>query len=387
MSHQFNAPEDVMRRAIELARRGLGSVEPNPPVGAVIVDAQQRLIAEGFHHRFGAAHAEVDAIDQAGERARGQTLFVTLEPCRHTGKTPPCTQAIRRAGIERVVIGTRDPADHNSGRGIAELQHAGLEVQTGFLESEARQLIAPFAMLQTERRPWVHAKWAMSLDGKLATHSGHSQWISDADSRGHVHQLRGRMDAILVGARTARLDDPMLTARPPGPRTPLRVVMDRLASMPLDSQLVRTAHEIPVVVCAGHAAPDSDVARLRQSGVEVLQLDLEGANSASRAAMVLQELGRRKLTHVVVEGGGVVLGAFRDAGLIDEVHVFVAPKLIGGLGATTPMAGAGLAFVPQKAGIDLLSVQRSGQDVYLHGRVCRSEPTQQPGTDQGTAKV
>jgi diaminohydroxyphosphoribosylaminopyrimidine deaminase/5-amino-6-(5-phosphoribosylamino)uracil reductase len=387
MSHQFNAPEDIMRRAIELARRGIGSVEPNPPVGAVIVDAQQRLIAEGYHRCFGAAHAEVDAIDQAGERARGQTLFVTLEPCRHTGKTPPCTQAIRRAGIERVVIGTRDPADHNSGRGIAELQQAGLEVQAGFLESEARQLIAPFAMLQTEGRPWVHAKWAMSLDGKLATHSGHSRWISDADSRRHVHQLRGKMDAILVGARTARLDDPLLTARPPGQRTPLRVVMDRLASLPLDSQLLRTAHEIPVLVFAGHAAPDSDVARLRQSGVEVLQLDLEGANSASRAAMVLQELGRRKLTHVVVEGGGVVLGAFRDAELIDEVHVFVAPKLIGGLGATTPMAGVGLAFVPQNAGIELLNVQRSGQDVYLHGRVCRSAPTRQPETDQGAAKV
>ncbi|MEO1994504.1 MAG: bifunctional diaminohydroxyphosphoribosylaminopyrimidine deaminase/5-amino-6-(5-phosphoribosylamino)uracil reductase RibD, partial [Planctomycetaceae bacterium] len=332
---------------------------------------------------------KVDSVDQIIQKYdhKMETLFVTLEPCRHTGKTPPCTQAIRRAGIERVVIGTRDPADHNSGRGISELQHAGLEVQTGFLESEARQLIAPFAMLQTERRPWVHAKWAMSLDGKLATHSGHSQWISDADSRRHVHQLRGRMDAILVGARTAQLDDPMLTARPPGPRTPLRVVMDRLASMPLDSQLVRTAHEIPVVVFAGHAASDSNVARLRQSGVEVLQLDLEGSHSASRAAMALQELGRRNLTHVLVEGGGVVLGAFRDAGLIDEVHVFVAPKLIGGLAATTPMAGAGLASVPQSAGIELLSVQRSGQDIYLQGRVCRSAPNQQPGTDQGPAIV
>jgi len=385
MSHQFSAPEDVMRRAIELARRGCGLVEPNPPVGAVIVDAELRRIAEGFHRQFGAAHAEVDAIGQAGDRARGQTLFVTLEPCCHTGKTPPCTQAILDAGISRVIVAAADPADHTSSRGMAELRDAGLDVQSGVLESEARQLIAPFTMLQTQGRPWVHAKWAMSLDGKLATFAGHSQWISHAESRQHVHRLRGRMDAILVGARTARLDDPLLTARPPGPRTPLRVVMDRSAGLTADCQLLRTAGDVPVLVVAGRDASEPNVRRLRELGVEVLQWQLEDTDSATRAERILQELGRRNMTHVLVEGGGTLLGAFRDAELIDEVHVFVAPKLVGGQSAVSPMGGVGLECVPDTSQIDVLNVQRSGCDVYLHGRVRRTSEAQQPDPDRTPA--
>ena len=373
MSHPFHAPEDVMRHAVELARRGLGLVEPNPPVGAVLVDEQGCLISEGFHERFGAAHAEVDAIEQAGDRARGQTLYVTLEPCAHTGKTPPCTQAIRRAGIKRVVIGTMDPASHTSGNGLAQLQSDGVDVQVGVLEAEARQLIAPFAMLQTQGRPWVHAKWAMSLDGKLATHTGHSQWISGPESRRHVHQLRGRMDAILVGSRTARRDDPLLTARPPGPRTPLRVVVDRAANISTDSQLVSTAQQTPVIVFAGRAAPAANVARLQRAGIEVVQTDSQDGSSAQRVEAVLQELGQRNLTHVLVEGGGELLGALRDAELIDEVHIFMAPKLIGGADATTPIAGDGCASVPQEPQMELLEVQQFGDDVYWHGRVLRPE--------------
>jgi len=381
MSHQFNAPEDVMRRAIELARRGCGLVEPNPPVGAVIVDARLRRIAEGFHRQFGGAHAEVEAITQAADRARGQTLFVTLEPCCHTGKTPPCTQAILEAGIRRVIVGVEDPADHAVGRGIAELKAAGLDVQSGLLEREARQLIAPFSMLHTRRRPWVHAKWAMSLDGKLATFTGHSQWISHAESRQHVHRLRGRMDAILVGARTARLDDPLLTARPPGPRTPLRVVMDRTAGLNTDCRLLQTVADVPVLLVAGQEADESHVRRLRELGVEVLQWQLPELDSATRAEQVLQELGRRNMTHVLVEGGGALLGAFRDADLIDEVHVFVAPKLVGGRNAVSPMAGMGLECVPDMPQIDELSVHASGSDVYLHGRVRRTSEGSGPATD------
>ncbi|MEX0700829.1 MAG: bifunctional diaminohydroxyphosphoribosylaminopyrimidine deaminase/5-amino-6-(5-phosphoribosylamino)uracil reductase RibD [Planctomycetales bacterium] len=359
-------PQAVMRRALELASRGLGRVEPNPPVGAVIVDDRWRLLGEGFHERFGGPHAEVAALRAAGERARGGTLFVTLEPCRHHGKTPPCTRAAIAAGVRRVVVAMEDPSPHAAGRGVAELRAAGIEVEVGLLRAAAARLAAPFIKRVSTGRPWVHAKWAMTLDGKIATRTGSSRWISNESSRAVVHALRGRMDAIIVGARTAERDDPLLTARPPGPRVAARIVVDRDAALPLESQLVRSLEQAPLLVAASPAAPDENVQRLMDAGVEVLRFETE-ASGAIPIAALLDELGRREMTNVLVEGGGELLGAFFDAGEIDEAHVFIAPKLIGGRAAVTPIAGTGLPEMPQLPSLDDPRIELLEGDVYVHG--------------------
>ncbi len=260
-----------MARAIELALRGEGAVEPNPMVGCVIM-RDGETIGEGFHARFGSPHAEVEALAVAASRAHGADVYVTLEPCCHHGKTPPCTQALISAGVRRVIVAQRDPFAKVAGQGIAELERAGIEVQVGLLESEARALNAPYLKLLAQGRPWIIAKWAMTLDGKLATRSGDSRWISSPASRGIVHALRGRVDAIMVGRGTAAADDPLLTARPAGLRTATRIVLDSLATLPSDSQLARTAHDGPVIMATcGRSAPGRSPAtgrrRLRSAGL------------------------------------------------------------------------------------------------------------------------
>ncbi|HPP52060.1 MAG TPA: bifunctional diaminohydroxyphosphoribosylaminopyrimidine deaminase/5-amino-6-(5-phosphoribosylamino)uracil reductase RibD, partial [Thermoguttaceae bacterium] len=257
-----------MERALELARLGQGWVEPNPMVGCVIAHGPE-VVGEGWHQRFGGAHAEVEALREAGQRARGATLYVTLEPCCHQGKTPPCTEAILAAGVQRVVAAMKDPFPQVAGQGLRRLAEAGLEVHCGLLEAEARRLNAPYLKLIQTGRPWVIAKWAMTLDGKLATRTGQSRWISGPESRALVHQLRGRVDAVLVGSRTAALDDPLLTARPPGPRTAVRIVVDGRARLASESQLVRTARQAPVLVAAGPEAAAVDLRRLESAGCEV----------------------------------------------------------------------------------------------------------------------
>ncbi|HEV3143629.1 MAG TPA: bifunctional diaminohydroxyphosphoribosylaminopyrimidine deaminase/5-amino-6-(5-phosphoribosylamino)uracil reductase RibD [Gemmataceae bacterium] len=351
---------DWMRRALELALRGQGYVEPNPMVGAVIVRNGQ-IVGEGWHQRFGEAHAEVHALALAGERARGATLYVTLEPCCHHGKTPACTDAILQAGISRVIAAMTDPFPQVAGSGIEKLRHAGIAVEVGLLEAEARKLNAPYLTLLTKQRPWVHAKWAMTLDGKIATSAGRSQWISSEESRRRVHELRGRMDAIIVGMRTVRADDPLLTARPPGPRTPARIVLSSKGLLPRNCKLLQTHAEAPVLVATtveiGDEAQDYDI------------LTLPDSNGRPDVTALLQELARRRFTNVLVEGGAAVLGSFRDAGLIDEVHVFVAPRLVGGTEAPSPMAGLGAPTIGE--GLLLLewSSGQSGADWYIHGRV------------------
>ena len=264
---------------------------------------------------------------------------------------------------------------------MAQLKQAGIEVSVGLLEDEVRRLNAPFLKLTQTGLPYVHVKWAMTLDGKIATRTGSSQWISNEKSRAVVHELRGRMDAIIVGAGTARADDPTLTARPPGKRTAMRVVVDSAASLSLDSQLVRTARSAPVMVVALKEAPDENIEALRSAGVEVLLLDSAFAESASKAKpdvqTLLGELGRRGMTNVLVEGGGGFVGSLFDlcsseraadrGQLIDEVHVFVAPKLVGGLAGISPVGGTGLDRIPQSCQIDPLQIETLGEDVYIHG--------------------
>ena len=295
-----------MRRALELAVQGQGFVEPNPMVGCVIAHGAE-IIGEGWHRRFGEAHAEVEALRLAGDRAGGATLYVTLEPCCHHGKTPPCTRAVLAAGIRRVVVAMRDPFPQVAGGGLAELQAAGVEVDVGLLEDEARRLNAPYLKLLATGRPWVIAKWAMTLDGKIATRTGQSRWISSPQSRQLVHALRGRVDAIDGRPRDRRARRSAADGPAAGPRTAVRVVLDTRASLRVESQLVRTAREVARAGGRRVSRLASPTASgLRDAGCEVFVC--EGATPAARLDALLDELGRRRMTNVLVEGGGRLAG-------------------------------------------------------------------------------
>ena len=374
---KFDSPNAVMRYAIELASRGLGRVEPNPAVGAVLVDENLNLLADGYHERFGGPHAEANALsdfvarfEDSGVRQEllaNATLYVTLEPCCHHGKTPPCSESVIQAGVRRVSVGIRDPSPHVAGGGIQQLQDAGVDVSTGLAEEQIHELNAPFLKCVETGTPWVHAKWAMTLDGKLATRTGASKWISGEASRQRVHLLRGRMDAIIVGAGTARTDDPLLTVRVPGPRTPVRVVVDSAATLSLDSQLVRTVADAPVLIAVSENAPADRVTSLSAAGVEVVVAGTAGGRVD--LMQVLTELGKRSMTNVLIEGGGELFGAAFDGGLVDEAHVFVAPKFAGGADAVTPVGGVGVDVIPEVCQLRGQTVEQVGDDVYIHGRL------------------
>jgi diaminohydroxyphosphoribosylaminopyrimidine deaminase/5-amino-6-(5-phosphoribosylamino)uracil reductase len=354
--------ESWMRRALELAERGRGHVEPNPLVGAVLV-RDGAIVGEGWHQKFGEPHAEINALAQAGESARGATLYVTLEPCCHHGKTPPCTEALIRAGVARVYTPTLDPFREVAGRGAVQLQDAGIPVEFGLCAAAARVQNAPYYKLLRTGRPYVHAKWAMSLDGKIATRTGASKWISNEASRRRVHELRGRMDAIVVGIDTVIADDPLLTARPPGPRVATRVVLDSLARISKDSQLMQTARDIPTLLVMVNNQPIPP-SRLFELDCELLPLD-PGPNDKPDLEKMLDAFGTRRWTNILVEGGATLLGSFFDAKLIDEAHVFVAPKLIGGTAAKSPIAGVGIEQIDAGGAWVTQSVETLDGDAYL----------------------
>lgn len=353
-----------MQRALELAERGRGHVEPNPLVGAVVV-RDGRVVGAGWHQRHGEKHAEVHALAQAGEAGRHATLYVTLEPCCHQGKTPPCTEAVIGAGIGRVVAAMEDPFPQVAGRSASRLRAAGIAVELGLCEKEARRLNAPYLKLLKTQRPYVHAKWAMTLDGKIATRTGDSRWISNDASRRLVHELRGRMDAIVVGIGTVLADDPQLTARPPGPRTPCRIVLDSKGRAPLAAKVVATARQIPTLVATAGPANSPQVDALRKAGCEVLSLP--GLEGRTDMHALLDEFGRRRWTNILVEGGSEVLGSFVDARAIDEVHVFIAPKIVGGGQSKTPIAGFGIERLGQALHLAEWQVRQLEGDVMLHG--------------------
>ncbi|MBC8875425.1 MAG: bifunctional diaminohydroxyphosphoribosylaminopyrimidine deaminase/5-amino-6-(5-phosphoribosylamino)uracil reductase RibD [Planctomycetes bacterium] len=354
-----------MARALQLAARGGGHVEPNPMVGCVIAD-DERVVGEGWHGRYGGPHAEVEAIRAAGDAAAGATMYVTLEPCCHQGKTPPCTDAVIESGVRRVVVGGRDPFREVDGGGIARLTQACLEVDVGLNEREAAWLNAPYLKLVETGRPWILAKWAMTLDGKSATRTGNSQWISGESSRRVVHEIRGRMDAIMVGRGTALADDPLLTARPAGARTATRVVVDSQASLAPDSQLVDTIDQAPVLVACSSLAPDTNRRRLADAGCEVWVSDAR--DPSERLLGLLDELGRRRMTNVLIEGGGQLAGSLFDAAAVDEVHVFIANKLVGGADAPTPLAGTGIELMSQAVTLYEPTFELLDGDIYQHGR-------------------
>lgn len=355
----------LMQRALDLAWRGQGAVEPNPMVGCVIATPVGDVVGEGWHQQFGGPHAEVHALHAAGERARGATAYVTLEPCCHHGKTPPCSDALLRAGVARVVVALADPFPQVAGGGLAQLVGAGIDVQVGLLAAAARRQNAPYLKLVERGRPWVIAKWAMTLDGRIASSTGSSRWISGEASRAAAHALRRRVDAIVIGSGTARIDDPLLTARPAGPRVATRVVVDSQAALASDSQLVRTARETPLTVVTAPNAARDQIDRLTAAGCDVFVAT--STDPAQRLHLLLDELGRRRMTNVLVEGGGKLLGSFFDARLVDEVQVFIAAKIIGGERSPGPIGGRGVAEMAHAWQLQNVQIEHLDGDVCLRG--------------------
>jgi diaminohydroxyphosphoribosylaminopyrimidine deaminase/5-amino-6-(5-phosphoribosylamino)uracil reductase len=361
---QLEFDEQCMRRALELASRGQGLVEPNPMVGCVI-SRDRNLLSEGWHRQFGGPHAEVDSLRNLNGESRGCTAYVNLEPCCHTGKTPPCTEAIIAAQLSRVVVAMRDPDPRVAGQGIEQLRAAGIKVETGLLEAEAKKLNAPFMCRNTLGRPWVIAKWAMTWDGRIATRSGDSQWISNEQSREVVHQIRGRVDGIAVGRGTVEADDPELTARPSGARTAARIIFDSAATLPRMSKLLQTLDLGPVWLVVSERANATDVAHMRDAGCDVVSVS---GSPAERIHAALREFSVRGATNILVEGGGELLGSFRDAGCIDEVHIFLGPLVIGGQNAKGPVGGTGAEKLLHAQPLEYVKVEMLGEDVYVRGR-------------------
>ncbi len=354
--------EQMMRRAIALARKGEGRVEPNPMVGCVIV-RRGRVIGEGCHRRAGGPHAEIEALRTCTTKPRGATAYVSLEPCNHHGRTPPCTSALIEAGIAEVFVAVRDPNPDVRGGGIAALRKAGVTMHEGPCADKARQLLAPYLTRIRLNRPFVIAKWAQSLDGKLATRTGDSKWISSEASRKTVHRLRGRMDAIMVGIGTVRADDPQLTARGVRiKRRAMRVVLDTRLRINPKCRLVGTANETPTLIFAGRKhCSSAKASRLVRRGVEVVPIAVKRGQVA--IAPCLAELARRGVTNLLVEGGPTLLTTMLTEKVVDEAWVFVSPNLIGGDRAPSVLGGQGIARMTEA--IRPLDVQthRTGPDI------------------------
>lgn len=362
---------------MSLAQNGEGAVNPNPLVGALIVRHHQ-VVAQGYHARYGDLHAERNAFKDADARGIdciGATMYVTLEPCCHHGHQPPCTEAVIEHKIGRVVVGLLDPNPLVAGKGIAQLRAAGIEVDVIDQESEMAQQLKyqnrVFLRFITAKRPWVVAKYAMTLDGKICTRTGDSQWISGPSSRARVHQLRRSLSAILCGIGTVLADNPMLNTRiadNPAARNPIRIVLDRQLRIPLESQLVQTANEIrTIVVYASEGASFADkIVKLHVANVETWCCPTLDA--------LMQRCGEEKIDSILVEGGGTINEAFLRAGLIDEVYAFIAPKLIGGAEAKTPIEGEGYSKLSEALLLNNIKVEQIGDDVLIHGlKQCSQE--------------
>ncbi len=363
-----------LARAIELAGRGVGVVKPNPVVGAVIA-RDGEVLGEGWHERFGAAHAEVNAIEACGlADLAGATLYVSLEPCCHEGKTPPCTEAIVQAGVGRVVVGSDDPTEKAAGRGLGILRDEGVEVvlADGELATRARLLNQAFRKHARVGRPWVLFKSAMTLDGKVATRAGDSQWISGEESREVAHHWRASVDAVIVGIGTALADDPQLTARPDGTpacpsEQPRRVVFDSLARLPSDSRLLAATAEIPLTVIVSRAAARADTDALEAAGAQVLLAT--GENEPARVRSALDQLGQLGVASALLEGGPHLAGAFLDAGEIDEIRLFLAPLLLGGRTARDPLEGEGVERISEAIRALTFDCERIGEDLLVCARL------------------
>jgi len=358
-----------LHRAIELASMSRGQTSPNPMVGAVVVKGG-RVLGEGITQPPGQEHAEVMALEAAAGNTAGATMYVSLEPCCHQGRTPPCTDAILSAGIARVVIASDDPTPKAAGRGPGILRDEGVTVEfvDGDIAAAARMLNQPFRKHARTSRPLVIFKSAMTLDGKVATRTGDSQWISGEASRARAHRWRAESDAVAVGIGTALVDDPQLTARVEGvARQPRRVVFDSEARLPLDSQLVRDASELPLIVVCGRAATRTSVQALESAGVDVIVAT--GENEGARIEHALDELGAREIQSLLLEGGPHLAGAFLEAGEIDEARMFIAPLMLGGAKARTAIEGMGVGDIAAGARALAMETERIEDDVLIVARL------------------
>lgn len=353
----------LMSRALELA--GNGDPSPNPHVGAVIADGEE-IIAEAFHEAAGLDHAEVVALRAAGDAANGKTLYVTLEPCNHEGRTPPCVDAILAAGISRVVIGCRDPNPGVQGGGVERLREAGVEVTVGVLENEARAIIKPWSKYITTGVAFLALKAAVSIDGRIATRTGASRWITCPEARARVHTLRSTHDAVMVGINTVIADDPRLTVRDVPGRSPVRVVIDSKLRIPTNSQLVTTARETPTCVITTLEASRAVAEALEESGVAVIRVP---ATTEGRCDMLaaLRELAAREVVSVICEGGAELAGSLLAAQLPDEMHVFVAPVLLGPRGRPAAVDWAGPENPADAPRIEPPRWELCGTDAYVSG--------------------
>ena len=362
--------EKYMRMALRLARRGIGSVEPNPMVGAVIVK-DDHVISKGYHKKFGGLHAEINALEDCkknGIEPRGATMYVTLEPCSHQGKTGPCTQALIAAGLKKVIVAMVDPSEHASGKGIEQLRSARIEVQVGLCGTEARLLNAPFVKYASTGQCWVTLKWAQSIDGKLTwtDTSQENRWISNELSRKDVHKLRRRAQAILVGINTVVADDPLLTARPSKGKTMTRIVLDRRLRIPLDCQLLQTVKKSPVMIVTKQSTIEAHprlAEQITKKGAELFVCT--ETSDQTDLAFLLDELSHRDVAHLLVEGGPTVLTSFLKQNLADEIIVYIAPQILGAQGGaeiTKPMSD-----VLESVGLYHVNVECFGDDVRLNG--------------------
>ena len=355
-----------MREALKLAAHGRGRTSPNPMVGAVLV-RDGRIVGAGWHRKAGTEHAEIHALRMAGELARGATLFVTLEPCSHTGRTGPCAKAVIEAGVKRVVAAMEDPNPLVSGRGFQMLREAGVEVDCGLLDQESRRLNEAFLTWVTEKRPFVTLKMAMTLDGKTATVGGESQWITGEEARLRGHVLRDENDAILVGIGTVLADRPSLTTRLPdgNGKNPMRVILDSHARTPVDLPMLRDG-AAPVLIVATEAAPEENLERLRETGAEVF---VSGAGPAVDLPLLLRTLGERKICSLLVEGGSTVHFSFLKAGLADKFCAFIAPMMVGGKNAAPAVGGEGFSRLADAARLTDIKTEMVGKDFCISGYI------------------
>jgi len=359
--------DTFMREALRLAGKGRGWTSPNPMVGAVVVQ-QGVIVGRGYHERVGGPHAEVNALREAGAGAAGGVLYVTLEPCNHHGRTPPCTQVVVTSGVSRVVIGMADPNPHVQGGGADYLRSRGIIVEMGILERDCRLLNQAFIKHSTTGLPLVTLKAASTLDGRIAARSGDSRWISNERSRRFVHRLRAGSDAVLIGIQTALADDPQLTARLRRPcRQPVRVVLDSMLRLSPTSQLALTARKVPVWVTCSQAAPREKEKILSDAGVEVLRLPAD--EGRIDLALLLKECGRRHLTSLLVEGGGGVLGDFLEERLADVFYLFYAPKILGDPDAVPMVRGRPRSSIAEALPVYDLKARSVGNDIMISGRL------------------
>jgi len=355
--------ETYMEKALELAKKGLGKTNPNPMVGALIVK-DGAIIAEGFHEALGRPHAEADALEKAGSKAAGSTMYVTLEPCVHHGKTPPCADAIIKSGIERVVIGSIDPNPLVGGKGVEKLKNAGIKVKTGVLDEKNRALNKIFFHFMQEKRPYVVMKTAMSADGKTATKTFDSRWITNESSRYFVHELRSRLRAVMVGANTVIQDDPLLTTRHKEDcRQPVRIIIDARGEISSEAKVLRTTPSAATWIVTTKKAPKEKLHAFEKRGARVIVADETKKGIDFRALM--KRLAEDDIDSILVEGGSLLNASLIEAGLVDRLHLFIAPKIIGGKDAVSPVGGEGIAWMKDAQRLEFVQIDNFSGDIMV----------------------